>query len=69
MDIEGAEMSALEGASQVIREFKPRLAISAYHKPEDLWEIPQKLKAQNGNYRLFFGHHSPITWESVYYAV
>ncbi len=69
MDIEGAEMAALEGASQVIREFKPRLAISAYHKPEDLWEIPHKLKAQNGDYRLFlFGHHSPVPWESVYYA-
>lgn len=68
MDIEGAEMAGLEGASQVIREFKPRLAISAYHKPEDLWEIPHKLKTQNGDYRLFFGHHSPISWESVYYA-
>lgn len=68
MDIEGAEMAGLEGASQVIREFKPRVAISAYHKPEDLWEIPHKLKTQNGDYRLFFGHHSPISWESVYYA-
>lgn len=69
MDIEGAEMDALQGASQVIREFKPRLSISAYHKPEDLWDIPQKLKAQNGDYNLFFGHHSPIQWESVFYAV
>lgn len=68
MDIEGAEMAALEGASQVISKFKPRLAISAYHKPEDLWEIPHKLKALNGGYKLFFGHHSPIQWESVYYA-
>ncbi len=68
MDIEGSEMAALEGASRVIREFKPRLAISAYHKPEDLWEIPFKLKAKNSSYKLFFGHHSPIEWESVYYA-
>jgi FkbM family methyltransferase len=68
MDIEGAEMAALEGATQVIKEFKPRLAISTYHKPEDLWEIPHKLKAQNSNYKLFFGHHSPTQWESVYYA-
>ncbi len=68
MDIEGAEMAALEGASQVIKEFKPRLAISTYHKPEDLWEIPHKLKEQNSDYRLLFGHHTPISWESVYYA-
>jgi FkbM family methyltransferase len=69
MDIEGAEMAALVGAANVIREFKPRLAISSYHKPEDLWEIPHKLKELNGGYKLFFGHHSPIEWESVYYAV
>jgi FkbM family methyltransferase len=68
MDIEGAEMDALEGASRIIREFKPRLAISTYHKNEDLWEIPHKVKAQNSDYKLFFGHHSPIQWESVYYA-
>jgi FkbM family methyltransferase len=69
MDIEGAEMAAIEGASKVIREFKPRLAISGYHKPEDLWEIPQKLKDLNPGYELTFGHHSPVHWESVFYAV
>ena len=69
MDIEGSELAALEGASRIIKEFKPRLAISAYHKKEDLWEIPHKLKIQNSDYRLFFGHHSPVEWESVYYAV
>ena len=69
MDIEGAEMAALEGAANIVRKFRPRLAISTYHKPEDLWEIPHKLKELNGDYKLFFGHHSPIEWESVYYAV
>ncbi len=69
MDIEGAEMKALAGASSVIREFKPRLAISGYHKPKDLWEIPNKLKRLNPGYRIMFGHHTPIEWESVFYAV
>lgn len=69
MDIEGAEMDAIDGAMKIIREFKPRLAISAYHKPDDLWEIPIKLKSLNPNYKLYFGHHSPINWESVFYAV
>lgn len=31
MDIEGAERNALRGARDVIRRFKPRLAISSYH--------------------------------------
>lgn len=68
MDIEGSELSALNGATKAIQCFRPRLAISTYHKPEDLWEIPHKLKELNVNYKLFFGHHSPIDWESVYYA-
>lgn len=69
MDIEGAEMEAIEGAVNTIREFKPRLAISAYHAPSHLWEIPIKLKALNPGYDLYFGHHSPMDWESVFYAV
>lgn len=68
MDIEGSEMAALVGGSETISRFKPRLAISAYHKPSDLWEIPHLLKSLNRDYKLFFGHHSPIQWESVYYA-
>lgn len=69
MDVEGSEMAALEGASQTIRDLKPKLAISAYHKPEDLWEIPEKILSLNPGYRLFFDHHSPTQWESVYYAL
>lgn len=68
MDIEGAEMAALAGAADAIREFKPRLAISGYHKPQDLWEIPQRIRDLNPGYRLAFGHHTPIKWESVFYA-
>jgi FkbM family methyltransferase len=69
MDIEGAEMNALAGAASVIRRFKPRLAISAYHKPDDLWKIADKIRSLNSNYQLYFGHHSPVQWESVIYAV
>jgi FkbM family methyltransferase len=69
MDIEGAEMDALTGAANVIGEFKPRLAISGYHKPQDLWEIPTRIKELNPGYELTFGHHTPIGWESVFYAM
>jgi len=69
MDIEGAEMAALAGAVDAVREFRPRLAISGYHKPEDLWEIPARILELNPGYRLAFGHHTPINWESVFYAI
>lgn len=68
MDIEGAEMAALRGAEKTIRRFKPKLTISAYHKPQDLWEIPRMIKSLAPDYELYFGHHTPIQWESVFYA-
>ena len=69
MDIDGAEMEALSGAASVVQEFRPRLAISGYHRREDLWEIPLRLKQLNPDYQLAFGHHTPVSWESVFYAV
>ena len=40
MDLEGAEREALHGAAATIASHRPRLALSVYHRPEDLWEIP-----------------------------
>ena len=39
MDIEGAEMETLRGASHMISQQCPHLAISVYHKPEDIWSL------------------------------
>ena len=35
MDIEGAERNALQGAQDTVKRFRPRMAISAYHLPDD----------------------------------
>lgn len=69
MDIEGAEPDALVGARGIIAQHRPRLAVSAYHRAEHLWEIPRLILAAHPGYRLFFGHHMPVKWESVFYAV
>ncbi len=47
MDIEGAERNALRGASDVLRRFKPRLAISSYHLKGD----PAAICAEVWEYR------------------
>jgi FkbM family methyltransferase len=39
MDIEGAELAALEGAKNIISLNRPKLTICVYHKTRDLWEI------------------------------
>lgn len=69
MDIEGAEKEALMGAKQMIREFKPKLAICVYHKPSDLWEIPLLIKKLNPDYKLYLRHYSRELCETVVYAV
>lgn len=69
MDIEGAEIAALEGARKVIGRNTPKLIISAYHRLEDLWDIPLKIKEINSNYKLYLRHHSPMVWDTDCYAL
>src|SRR5579862_4328587 len=44
MDIEGAELQALEGAHRVIWRDRPVLAVCGYHKPDHLWRVLVSLK-------------------------
>ena len=45
MDVEGAELSALRGAVNTLKRCKPALALSVYHRKEDLITIPQFIKS------------------------
>lgn len=69
MDIEGAELDALKGASETIRRDHPKLAICVYHKPEDIIEIPQYILELNPEYKLYLRHYSDNAGETVLYAV
>jgi len=52
-DIEGAEKDALLGAKETIRRFQPTLAVSAYHKTEDIIELPRLVKNLYPDYKLY----------------
>ncbi|ONI42722.1 hypothetical protein AN639_12065 [Candidatus Epulonipiscium fishelsonii] len=57
MDIEGAELEALIGAEEIIKKYKPHLAISLYHKPEDIFEIPLYIKNLVPEYKLYLRNY------------
>lgn len=57
MDIEGAELDSLIGATQIIKTLKPKLAICIYHMPFDFYEIPKFLKSLVPEYKLKVRQH------------
>lgn len=69
MDIEGAEYKAILGAKKTIQENTPDLAISVYHKIEDMWEIPLLIKTFNKSYNLYLRCHGLHGMETIMYAV
>lgn len=68
MDIEGSELEALKGAEYTLKTYKPRLAISLYHKSEDIFEIPQYILSVVPDYKLYIRHYTSDIWETVLYA-
>jgi len=70
MDIEGAEMDALEGARKIIADRHPKLAICVYHKAQDIFQIPLWIHTISPEYKIYMRlHEANITRELVCYAV
>ena len=68
MDIEGAELDALHGAAESIRRFRPRLAISIYHRPEDYYTIREFICNAVPSYRFYLDNYTISDGETVLYA-
>lgn len=69
MNIEAAEIEALAGGAAAIRQWKPKLAISAYHMPDHLWRVPATIRGLVPDYRIFFRQHDGGIIETVTYAL
>lgn len=68
MDIEGSELEALIGAKGTIQRDKPRMAICIYHKPEDIWEIPQYIKSIVPEYHMAVRHYMTYVYDTILYC-
>ncbi len=69
MDIEGAELEALKGAENIIRGYKPRLAVCIYHHPEDLVKIWSYIKELRSDYKFGLRRYSRSYRETVLFAI
>lgn len=69
MDIEGAEKEALIGAKDIIKKKHPKLAICAYHKPEDIYELPKLIYDINPEYKFSLHQYSDGIYDTILYAI
>lgn len=60
LDIEGAELNVLQGATSIIQTQRPILAISLYHRAEDLVEIPRFIRNNYSKYKLYLRKYPTV---------
>ena len=69
LDIEGAEIDALTGATRMIRAHQPRIAACVYHRPTHLWEVPRLMRGLLPSHRLHLRYHGFNGLDVVAYAI
>lgn len=69
LDVEGQEENALVGARRHLRADRPRLAIAVYHRPHDIWRLPELVDELLPGCRHFLRHYTETSFETVLYAL
>ncbi len=70
IDSEGCELDILKGGESILKSFKPKLNVAAYHKSEDIFRLPILINAINPQYRIHLRHHPYIpAWDTLFYCV
>lgn len=65
MDIEGAEMQALNGARKTIKKFRRKLAIAIYHSLDDFVHIPRWISQLEEGYDVVIDHFTIHAEETI----
>lgn len=70
MDVEGAEYETLLGCRRIITRSHPALAVSAYHRSEDIFRLPLLINEIEPKYKIYLRHHRYVpAWETNLYCV
>lgn len=67
--VEGGERAALLGAKRTIERHAPILALSAYHRPADLWDLIDTIDHFGCGYRYWLRQHHFNSFDLVLYAI
>lgn len=68
LDVEGSELDVLQGAVNTIKKFKSKLAISVYHKPDDILTITCLIKSILPNAKYYLSHKSYELNETILFV-
>lgn len=69
-DVEGADFETLEGMKNTLKNFKPKLNFSAYHRFEDIFRLALYINSLNPNYKIYLRHHPYIpAWDTNLYCI
>lgn len=67
-DIEGSEFDALIGMERIIKECRPTLCISIYHRPMDIYEIPLLINGWDLDYKFHIRVHEYNSFGLILYC-
>lgn len=69
-DVEGAEKEALDGMKNILKEQKPKLSVSAYHRSSDIFGLILQIHSINPDYKFYLRQHPYIpAWDTDIYCV
>lgn len=68
LDVEGTELDVLNGATETIKKYKPKMAVSVYHKPDDIISIPLFLRDFLPEAKFYLRHFGDSFAETVLFV-
>jgi FkbM family methyltransferase len=68
LDVEGSELEVLEGGTETIKKFKPKMAISVYHTPKDIIDITKLVSQLLPKAKLYLSHKNSTLSETILFV-